>query len=677
MDANTSAVVHSALPEGTLMLRSLHMDAALGRPFEIELELLSDGFDLDIDALVGQPLGVHLARPDGATRDFHGVVAAIESAGATGRLGRWRASVRPGLWFLKDAIDSRVFQNRTVPQIVKDDVLKPRGVDDIDDRLTGTYAAREYCVQYGESDLDFVHRLLEEEGIHYWFRHEQDKHVLVLCDSAQAHAEAGAIDYRPGAARGRDAHEGLAEWREVQEVVPATVVVGDYDCTKPKVLLRGRSSLPPSATQDQERFEFPGGFADNAAGDARARMRLEALQAGRRRFHGTGNPLGLGAGARFTLAQHERLGGDYLVIAATHALVSDEYEHGALEAGPSFRMDSTFTALPAATPYRPPRLTPRPAMRGPQTAVVQGPAGQEVHVDSMGRVKIRFFWDRLGAYDDTASCWVRVSQGAAGAHWGHLAMPRVGDEVVVDFLDGDPDRPIVTGRVYNADRVVPLDLPAQKTRSTFRTRSTPGGGEDNFNELSFEDQAGQEQVYFHAERDFVRIVENDDVLKVGFDKKANGDQRVDIHNNQTIAVGESGCAEGSQRLTVWKDRAATVKTGDDHLTLEQGSRTATIAQDDTLTVQRGDLAVKVEAGKHTLEAAVSITLKVGDNSITIDQQGITIKALQVKVEGETGVKVQGLQVKVEATTALELAALCTKVDSQALLTMKGALVQIN
>jgi len=677
MDANTSVVVKSPLPEGTLKLRTLRMTEALSRPYELALELATDDFDVAASDLVGRPLGVHLGRPDGTARDFHGVVASIEACGATGRFALWRAHLRPSLWLLKHTVNSRVFQNRTVPEIVKEDVLKPHGIDDIDDRLTGTYAKREYCVQYGESDLDFVHRLLEEEGIWYAFRHEADKHVLVLGDSAQAHPDAGAVDYRPRRGTGIDGPDGLVDWREVHEVVPAAVVTADHDPAKPKLQLRARSSMPPSCAHTLERFEYPARFDENSAGEDRARVLLESLQAGARRFHGEGTALLVGAGCRFRLERHERLDDAYVVTQATHDIVSEESEHGAHEEVPSFDLASTFTAIPAATPYRPPRLTARARMHGPQTAVVQGPAGQEVHVDEMGRVKIRFFWDRLGAHDDTASCWVRVSQGAAGRHWGHLAIPRVGEEVIVDFLEGDPDRPIVTGRVYNDDQAVPLDLPAQKTRSTIRTRSTPDGGEDNFNELRFEDRMGEEEVYFHAERDFLRVVENNDTLRVGFDKKAQGDQRVEIHNNQTITVGEGGCAEGSRRLTVWKDRVATVKTGDDRLTLEQGSREATIAQDDRLTIQRGDRSVKVEAGKYTLEAAQSITFKVGANSITIDQEGVTIQAAQVTVKGETGVKVQGLQVKVEATTALELAALCTKVDSQALLTMKGALVQIN
>jgi type VI secretion system secreted protein VgrG len=677
MDANSSVVVKSALPDGTLMLRALRMTDALSRPYEIELELLAEGFDIATEDLVGRPLGVHVTRPDGSARDFHGLVASIEAAGATGRFSLWRAYLRPRLWFLGQAVNCRVFQHRSVPQIVKEDLLKPLGIDAVDERLTGTYPAREYCVQYGESDLDFVHRLLEEEGIWYRFRHEADKHVLVLCDSPQAHADGGSVDYRPQGSTRIDAHEGLSAWHEAHEAVPAAVVLADHDFEKPAVALQGRSVQETSPALDMEQFEYAAGFMENAAGEARARVRLEGLQAARRRFHGTGNPFSLAAGCKFTLERHERLGGAYVVIAASHELASQEFEHGALEDAPSFRLTSSFTAIPGATSWRPPRRTPRARMRGPQTAVVQGPAGQEVHVDTMGRVKIRFFWDRLGAHDDTASCWVRVAQAAAGRHFGHMAIPRVGEEVVVDFLDGDPDRPIVTGRVYNADQTVPLDLPGEKTRSTIRTRSTPGGGEENFNELRFEDKMGAEEVYFHAERDFLRVVENNDTLRVGFDKKDSGDQRIEIHNNQTVTVGESGCADGSRRLTVWKDRVATVKTGDDRLTLEQGSRTTTIAQDDQLTVQRGDRSVKVAAGKYALEAAQSITFKVGGNSITIDQQGITIKAAQVKIEGEAGVKVQGLQVKVEATTALDLAALCTKVDSQALLTMKGALVQIN
>ncbi len=670
MDANTQVTVTTPLSGVELKLRSLRMVDALNRPFEIELELACEDFDLDFGKLLGQGVGVHLKQPDGASRDFHGLVAQLELAGSSGRFAVYRASLRPWLWFLKDSVDSRVFQDRSVPALVKSEVFKHRGFDAVDDQLTGSYPAREYCVQYGESDFDFASRLLEEEGITYYFRHERQRHVLVLCDSARAHRPARGhetIEYRPhtgaDAGAGMDAEPGLRDWREQRGVVPGAFAVADHDFTKPRTRILGRSSAP--AKQEHaafEQFEFPGGAADTGAAEARAKIRREALQGAQRRFAGSGNPFGLGVGHSFKLRRHRRasLNQEYLVTGATHHLVSAEYEHGSFDDAPSFTLDSQFVATTTTQTHRPLRATPRPSMSGPQTAIVTGPSGSEIHTDKYGRVKVRFFWDRAGRADDRSSCWVRVSQASAGRQWGQMLLPRVGEEVIVDFLHGDPDQPIVTGRVYNADNLPPDALPAHKTRSTWRSRSTPNGGDANFNELRFEDKLGEEQVYLHAERDFVRVVENNDSLKVGFEKKQDGNQSIAVYNNQSVEVGSAGCADGSQTLKVWKNRTTTIQTGDDRLTLKTGSR-----------------SVKVDAGSHTIEAQVAITFKVGQNSITIDQGGITIRGLQVKVEGQTSVKVEALQVGVEARTALDLSGLCTRVDSKALLTMKGALVQIN
>ena len=683
MNANTQVTITSALPDVEMRLRSLRMNDALSRPFEIELELLVDGVDLDEDALLGTPMGAHFERPDGQKRHFHGLVSQIELAGSTGRFAVYQMSLRPGLWLLRQSVNCRIFQAKSVPEIVKTEVLKAQGFDQIDDQLTGAYAARDYCVQYGESDFDFISRLMEEEGIYYYFRHEKDKHVLVLCDSARAHhapPQGEDYEYRPQSRAGVDAQEGFSEWRGSRAVVPGAAVFGDYDFEKPRTELLGKSLSPAGRTQGRfEQFEFPGGFKENAAGEGRAKIRREALQAAQRGFRGVGNAFGLGVGNLFSLTRHPResLNQKYLVTGATHEVISDEFEHGSQPDAASFRLASSYTAVTGAQGFRPPRLTGRPVMRGPQTAVVTGPSGKEIHTDQYGRVRLKFFWDREGKSDDTSSCWVRVSQGSAGKQWGQMAMPRVGEEVIVDFLDGDPDRPIVTGRVYNADRMPPYALPDQQTRSTMKSRSTPDGGDDNFNELRFEDKRGAEEIYLHAERDFNRVVENNDTLKVGFDKKDEGNQTIEIFNNQTVAVGCSDAADGSQQMTVWKDRKATIRTGDESLTVEKGSRTVSIAKDDGLTVKGGDCKVKIESGSHTIEAAVAITLKVGSNSITIDQNGISLKGLQITIEGDTGVKVKALQVQIDATASLNLSALCAKVDSKALLTMKGALVQIN
>jgi type VI secretion system secreted protein VgrG len=666
MNANTQVTLTTALPQAGLKLRTLRMTDGLSHPFEIELELVCEDYDLDYGKLLGSALSVCLSRPDGLKRHFHGLVTQLALAGSSGRFAVYRASVRPWLWLLKSSVDHRIFQGKSVPAIVKTEVFRHRGFDAVDDQLTGTYAKREYCVQYGETDFDFASRLMEEEGIYYYFRHEQDKHVLVLCDSAKAHKPARhseTLEYRPQAAPGVDLLQGMTEWHEQREMVPGAVALADYDFVKPKTRVHGRSlALARQQHAAFEQYGYPAGAAECSGAEAAAKIRREALQGAQRRYSGRGNAFGLAVGSTFRLERHRRsdLNQEYLVTGATHELVSREVEQGSFDATPSFELTSTYLATSSAQPFRPLRLTPKPPMSGPQTARVQGPASSEIHTDKYGRVKVKFFWDREGKDDDSASCWLRVAQASAGKNWGQLVLPRVGEEVIVDFLHGDADQPIVTGRVYNADRMPPYELPAHKTRSTFKTRSSPGGGDADFNELRFEDKKGEEEIYLHAERDFLRVVENNDILKVGFDKKKDGNQTVAIYNNQTLEVGTSGCPDGSQTLKVWKDRKTTLQTGDDTLTLNKGSRT-----------------VKLEAGSHTIEAKVAITFKVGQNSITIDQNGITLKGLEVRVEGQRSVKVEGLQVAVRSKTALDLAGLCTQVDTKAVLSMKGALVKIN
>ncbi len=666
MDANTRVAVTTQRPLG-LRLQALRMHDAVSQPYEMAVELAAEDPDLDYEALLGKELGVRLTQPDGRERHVHGLVAHIEAAGSQGRLALFRAAVRPALWFLHQAVDSRIFQNRSVPDIVIEGVLKACGIDAVENELSAQYAPRAYCVQYGESHFDFVNRLLEEEGIHYFFRHEARRHVLVLCDSTRAYHPlpgAGTVHYRPqSSARIASGGEGMTDWRERGEVVPRGVTLRDYDFRKPRMPVTGitRSAPPQGLMFDQ--FEFPAGVQDRAAAEARAGLRREALQGGQRDFLGQANVFELGVGRAFRLSGHprERLNQDYLVTGATHELTSGEVERGSMEQAPGFRWTSSIVARARRQGvFRPLRRTPRPVMRGPQTAVVTGPQGQEIHTDAYGRVKLLFHWDRGGPRDDGSSCWVRVAQGAAGRQWGQLWLPRVGDEVVVDFLDGDPDRPLVTGCVANAERMPPLELPAQRTRSTFKTRSTPDGGKDNFNELRFEDQRGAEEIYLHAERDFTRVVENDDQLRVGFDKRSPGNQSVAIFNDQTVEVGSAGCAGGSQRTTVWQDREVRVCHGDNRLRVEQGNS-----------------EVQVAAGTHTIEAAVAIVLRVGNNSITIDRQGIRLEGLQISASGDLGVKVQGLQVQVRSQTTLDLSGLCTTVEAQALTALQGALVLIN
>ena len=462
-----------------------------------------------------------------------------------------------------------------------------------------------------------------------------------------------------------------------------------------------------------ELYDFPGGYAQrfdgiapgggDRASDIQNIFQDNARTAGIRMQQETAPAISISgqstcrqftAGCKFTLDRHFNANGSYVLTQVSHlATMGDTYTGGS-DTSPFY--ENSFQCIPAALPYRPARTTPRPTVEGPHTAVVVGNAGDEIFTDKYGRIKVQFPWDRQGQKDANSSCWARVATLWAGKQWGIIHIPRVGQEVIVAFEEGDPDRPIVVGSVYNAENMPPYTLPDNKTQSGYLSRSTLNGTDQNFNQLRFEDKKDSEEIYFHAEKDFNRVVENNDTLKVGFDKKDKGNQTVEIYNNQSLKVGTANCdegsqtievynsqslkvgsgegqaKEGSQTIEVYKDRTETVKTGNETVTVKQGNRTITVEQgNDTHQVKQGNRDVKIDMGNDSLklgmgnqttkldlgasstEAMQSITLKVGQNSITIDQMGVTIKGMMIKVEGQVQTEVKGLMVQVSGDAMLQ------------------------
>ena len=654
-----TVVVHSPPDQGTFVLRSMKMEDELGRPFRIELDLQHRSFQVDFDKLLGKGMCVEM-QTTGGVRFFHGIVAQIEHAPTASRFAIYRAVLRPWLWLLTRTQDCRIWLDKPVPEIIKDGIFKDHGFTDFMVQLSGTYKPREFCVQYRESDFDFASRLMEEEGIYYFFEHDKTKHTLVLCDASTAHKAVPhylEVPYRAASDEAIYEREVITEWRELKEVESGGYVITNFDFEKPTTNLEGRSIVPASHAQSKfEVFDYPGVHLQQADGDKYARVRREELQLPHQRYLGAGNPRGVGVGNLFTLSDHPRnaLNKEYLVCAARHDLASTQHELGAQGEHIGFRFGSEIQAIDKTRPFRPERRTSKPMIRGPQTAIVAGPRGDEIYTDKYGRVKVKFHWDRHSKADEKASCWIRVAQAWAGKKWGHLYIPRIGQEVMVEFLEGDPDRPIITGRVYNFDQMPPYDLPAEHTKSTIKTRSTLKGDDQTFNELRFDDKKGREEIYFHAERDFNRVVENNDTLKVGFDKKDPGDQTIEIFNNQVVTIGRSGTKDGSQTFTILKDRTATLKQGHDTLKIDTGNRSTTIKQ--------GNDTLKIEAGSQTVEAMQSITLKVGANKIVIDQQGITLEGIQIAIKG---------------TATLDAKSPLTTVAGTGILTLQGGLVKIN
>jgi type VI secretion system secreted protein VgrG len=486
---------------------------------------------------------------DSKIRHFNGYVTRFAQAGMHGRYHAYRATLRPWLWFLTRTADCRIFQEKTVPEIVEE-IFADHGTADFKSELTGNYTKWEYCVQYRETDFNFVSRLMEQEGIYYYFTHDDGRHTMVLADSASGHSPFPGYEQVPffgpdKVARPEQDH--IGEWYYSREIQPGVYTINDYDFERPSVGLVTKQKISRKhGESDYEMFDYPGEYIQKADGDQFVQTRLDELQSQYELANGTSNCRGVATGCLFKLTGQERddQNREYLVLAATHQLEFSEYE--AMEAsGASYSCG--FTVLNSKQQFRPQRLTPKPTVQGPQTAVVVGPDGDEIYTDKYGRVKVQFHWDRYGKKNENSSCWVRVSHPWAGKNWGFVAIPRIGQEVIVDFLEGDPDQPIITGRVYNAEQMPPYDLPANRTQSGIKTRSSLGGSAANFNEIRFEDKKGSEQLYIHAEKNQDNLVENDETTDVGHDrteKVANNekitigvDRTENVGSNETIGIG--------------------------------------------------------------------------------------------------------------------------------------------
>jgi type VI secretion system secreted protein VgrG len=637
----------------------------LGRPFVYELELLSKKNNITAEQVLGTKMTVDCYTQEEGSRYFNGFATSFAYVGQLGQMHRYQATLRSWLWFLTRTSDCQIFQQKKAPDIIKE-IFRERGFSDFKESLSGTYRERQYCVQYRETDFNFVSRLMEEEGIYYYFTHEDGKHTLVLSDSANSHDPTpnhAELPYFPSEEKGIERHH-IYAWRTAAEVQPGKYTLQEFDYLNPKANLESKSTSQRSHSYaDLEMFDYPGFYVIASEGNDYVQRRLQELQAAYAEVDGAARARWLATGATFTLTDHTRSdqNKEYLVTAASYAAESEDFEPaGVPPDNPGFFVE--FRGVLKSTQYRPSRRTPKPFVQGPQTAIVVGKSGEEIWTDEHGRVKVQFHWDRLGKKDENSSCWIRVASPWAGNAWGAIQLPRIGQEVVVNFLEGDPDQPIITGRVYNADNKPPYTLPDNKTQSGVKSRSSKEGDTTMFNELRFEDKKGEEEIYFHAEKNFTRVVENDDTLKVGLEKKDPGDQTITIHNNQSLVVGNSEANDGSQTVEVYKNRTASLKTGDDTLKVEQGSQTVEINTNRSTTIKTGDDTLKISAGLRTVEAAKSIELKVGASSIKIEPAKITIKSPEIAIEG---------------TAKVDVKAAMTQVAGDATLILKGGIIKIN
>ena len=670
---NRAVKVFTALPENTLLFSSMSGTEKISSLFDYRLDLITENVEVDLDQILGTEITVQLELPasyhiaPGTYRYFHGVVSNCGQIAGSGEYMHYEFSVRPWLWFLTRTADCRIFQDESVPDIIEK-VLQDAGFTDFELSLTGTYEVWRYCVQYRETDLNFISRLMEQEGIYYYFKHEKGKHTMMIVDGYGGHSTFPGyedVPYYPASGNQLRERDHIHQWQLNKQLQPGKYATRDFNFETPKADLLSKKTIPGKHVKsDYEIYDYPGeypgsdGVPKPATGDTVARVRMEEFAAQHEIAQGDGNAQGLVAGHLFKLSKFgiNSQNAEYLITEANCSCNLDDYRSGATG---EMNFFSSIKAVPSRSQYRAPRVTPKPFVQGPQTAIVVGKKGEEIWTDKYGRVKLQFHWDRYGKSDEKSSCWVRVSQAWAGQGWGSMHIPRIGHEVIVEFLEGDPDRPIITGRVYNGDNGVPYELPANQTQSGIKSRSTKKGAAANFNELRMEDKKGEEEFYMHAEKDMNVVVENDKTLRVGFDKSDKGDYTVDIKNHRTVTIDS-----GNDTLLVKSgDRDTTISKGDYSNTVEKGDhKTEVSSGDHILKVKTGDHDIKMDAGLSKIEAMKSITLKVGSNSIVIDQSGITIKGIKVKIQAQTTADVKGV---------------ITSIDGSAMVKVKGGVTMIN
>lgn len=618
-----------------LLFKSMLANESLGQLFDFEIEALAKKRDQATEDALGKPAGVSVELASGTKRYFHGILCSLGTHSVS--LGEFQYSLglKPWLWLLTRRTDTRVFQKLSVQDILKKvfDLFSP----DYEFHLQGTYSPYEYCVQYRESDFNFVSRLMEQEGIYYYFKHTADKHTMVIVDKASAHETnpwQKDFEYREGEG-GHLAAEVISQWKARKEIQSGKVVLSDFDFKTPKTKLEVTSKATrPQSLEKLEYYDFPGTFDTKAEGQRYSQLRMEELQAQYSRVDGAGDIRAMACGYRFDLRDHPDTTSN-----VAHLVVSTRFEMG--HAGYASGQDETycrckFTAIEGREIYRPRRITPKPVVAGLHTAIVVGPSGEEIHTDAHGRVKIQLHWDRLGQNDDKSSCWVRVSNPAAGKGFGAISLPRIGQEVIVDFIEGDPDRPMITGRVYNGEQTPPYPLPANATVSTDKSRSSKSGAATNFNEIRFEDKKGSEYVWLQAEKDFHQLVKNDATLQVlgNQERLVTKDLTEKIDGEVKLKVGKDVAQDiaGAFGLKIAKDMMSEAS-----MSISQKSGTTTDIKIGTdLGVDAG-VNVHIKAGVNVvIEAGVMMTLKAGGSSVVLGPSGVMVTGTMVMINSGGG-----------------------------------------
>ncbi len=615
----------------------------LSELFEYRLDLRSSTNDLDLVSVLGTHMSVTLDMDTtgSTTRNFDGLVTHFTYEGMDAKLGIFSATIRPWLWLLTRRRNCKIFQSKTALDIIKA-VFADYPDASFQDNTTAPangWVTRDYCVQYNETDFAFVSRLMEQEGIFYFFKHQLSQHQMILANQISSLSTVpnyADISHESEQRNTQLSVDVIWDWRVSTEIETDKVTLTDYNFETPTANLQKVQQNSQRSDQNTfEVYEYPGKYMTAAVGGDVSKTRMNEVGSPFKRVHGAGSARSLTTGTLFTLKNCDRTDQN-----AQHAVIATEIsmrrewgdEHGGED---RLIFDCSFEAILQSAFFSPRRLTPMPRLPGPQTALVVGASGAEIDTDKYGRIKVQFYWDRLGTKDESSSCWIRVAQKLAGPNFGTMYIPRIGQEVVVDFLEGDPDRPLVTGVVYNATNMPPDTLPDNKTRTITRTRSSTGGDASTFNEFTFEDLKGSEYIFLHAQKDFNGVV----------------------LNNYT--------------MTITQDKTTEVKQGNVKTTIDQGNDTYTLSQGNlSETISQGNVSTSVTAGKISVTAGsdisitsnTKITLTVGGSSITIEPTQIQLSSTNITVAANLQAQLSGTKTQVSGDAMLQLQGGITKIN---------------
>ena len=658
---NREVAIETPLGEDVLLLINFSGTEQLGRLFEYKLELASEDYQIKPENIIGQNVSIRLNLGDSGIRYFNGYVSHFTQLTSSGQLARYRATVVPWLWFLTRVADCRIFQGKTVPEIIEH-IFRDRGFTDFEKGLSGTYRTWEYCVQYRETDFNFISRLMEQEGIYYYFKHEKGKHSLVMADSVSAHEpypEFGELSYQP-AETGTSEKECISDWAVETHLQPCLFALNDFDFKNPKGDLQARTKVSREHTAaDFEIYDYPGEYTETGHGEEYTKKRIEELQAQYEVATASSDSRGICTGFTFHLTDHPRddQNDEYLITSANYTIQGDEiFSAGA--AGSESSFSCSFTSIKSSQPFRSLRTTPKPKVSGPQTAIVVGPSTEEIYTDEYGRVKVKFHWDRYSKADENSSCWIRVAHVWAGRNWGAIYTPRIGQEIIVEFLEGDPDKPIITGRVYNDQAMPPYELPGNKTISTLKSNSTKGG--EGFNEIRFEDKKGEEQIYIHGEKNLDIRVKNDRFETVSRHLHVEKDKFEHVDNNRSEEV------DSDHKEKIGKDRHLEVKGKEAR---QVGGSLSLTVKGDVIEIFKADHSEQttgdyyLKAQNVIIEGMQNITLCVGGSYIAIESGTI-----EINTAGQ--LKIDGAQVQVTGQAQ-------TSIQGGAMTDVKGGIVKIN